>query len=129
MSTCESEVKDRQFTFASVNDGREPEASVTVNEFSGRESKIPRGSLRSLRISSSVLMIVVVISRFSNPSTLALGVEILRVRLGVVETARATREAQNREKSIATKLVKAGGSTETLAFERARLKYRPGPRG
>jgi len=62
-------------------------------------------------------MIVVVTFRFSNPSILALWVEILRFRLGVAETAtakavRTTRKVRREENSIAAKAVKvAGGAT------------------
>ena len=101
---------------APVNDGREPDISAMVKEFSGKESRTPRGSLRSLRVSSPVLMIVVVTSG-SNPSTLTLGVEVLRVKLGVAETgtaeaARTRSEARMGEKSIVAKVVTvAGGAT------------------
>jgi len=81
-----------------------------VKEFSGKESRTPRGSLRSLRVSSPVLVMVVVTFRFSNPSTSALGVEILRVKPGAAETAtaeatRATSETRREEESIIIKTV------------------------
>ena len=80
-----------------MNDGREPAASVMLKEFSGKESKTPRGSLRSFRVSSPVLRTVVVTFKFSNPSTLALEVEVQTVKSGVAEATmaeatRATRE-------------------------------------
>jgi len=83
-----------------------------VKEFSGKELKTPRGSLRSLRVSSPVLVTVVVTFKFSNPSTSTLGVEVLRVRPGAAETAiaeatRAAREARREEENILVKAVKA----------------------
>jgi len=90
-----------------------------VKEFSGKESKTPRGSLRSLRVSSPVLVMVVVTFRFSNPSTSTLGVEILRDKPGVAETAaaeatRATSEAQMEEENIAIRTVEAIGEATSL---------------
>ena len=90
-----------------------------VKEFSGKESKTPRGSLRSLRVSSPVLVIVVVTFRFSNPSTSTLGVEILRDKPGVAETAtaeatRATSEARMEEENIAIRTVEAIGEATSL---------------
>ena len=90
--------------------------SVMVKEFSGKEFKAPRGSLRSLRVSAPVLTIVVVTFRFPNPSTLTLGVDVLMVTLGAPETAgaaetvtaeatRATREARREEVNIVVKSV------------------------
>jgi len=79
-----------------------------VNEFSGKESKTPRGSLRSLRVPSPVLIMVVVTFRFSTPSTLALGVEVLTVKPGAAETTTAEAARTSREeKSIAAKAVRA----------------------
>jgi len=85
---------ERLFTLAPWNEGREPAGLVMKKVFSGKVFKTPRGSLRSLRVPSPVLVIVVVTFRFSNPLTLASGVEILRIRLGAAETeaTRATRE-------------------------------------
>jgi len=65
--------------------------------FSGKVFKTPRGSLRSLRVPSPVLVMVVVTFRFSNPPTFTSVVEALRVRLGAAETdateaMRVTRE-------------------------------------
>ena len=90
-----------------VEQGREPVASVMLKLFSGKVSKTPRGSLRSLRVSSPVLVVVVVTFRFPNPSTLALGIDALTVRPGAADMAtteatRATREAW-REENILTK--------------------------
>ena len=90
-----------------------------VKEFSGKESKTPRGSLRSLRVSSPVLVMVVVTFRFSNPSTLALGVEILRDKLGAAETTaveamRATSEARREEENIAMKIAEVVGEAGSL---------------
>ena len=80
--------------------------------FSGKGFKTPRGSLRSLRVSSPVLVTVVVTFKFSNPSTLRLGVEVLTVKPGAAETTiaeatRATREARREEENIVMKVVKA----------------------
>ena len=113
------EVNDGQFTFAPVNAGREPEESVMVKEFSGKGLKTPRGSLSNLRVSSPVLVMIVVIFRFSNPSTSTLGVEILRDKPGAAETTaaeatRAKREARRGEESIAMKTVKAIGEATSL---------------
>jgi len=84
--------------------------------FSGKVFKTPRGSFRSLRISSPVLVIVVVTFKFSNPSTLKSGIEALRVRPGVAETTtaeatRVRREARMEGENIVVKVVKA---VETL---------------
>ena len=62
---------------------------------------------------------VVVIFRFSSPSTSRLGVEILRDKLGAAETAtaeatRATREARREEESIEIKTVEAIGEATSL---------------
>jgi hypothetical protein len=67
--------------------------------FSGNLFKTPRGSLRSLRVSSPVLVIVAVTFKFPNPSTMALGVDVLTVKLGaaeavIAEATRAAREAR-----------------------------------
>ena len=83
---------------------------MTVKVFSGKEFKTPRGSLRSLRVSSPVLVTVVVTFKFCNPSTLALGVVVLRVKPGAAETAtaeatRARREARREEENIVRKVV------------------------
>ena len=90
-----------------------------VKEFSGKESKTPRGSLRSLRVSSPVLVMVVVTFRFSSPSTLAFGVEILRDKLGAAETmaveaTSATSEARREEENIAMKITEAVGEATSL---------------
>ena len=74
-------------------------ASVILKLFSGKASKTPRGSLRSLRAASPVLVIVAVTFKFSNPSTLTVGADVLTVKLWAAETvtveeARATREAR-----------------------------------
>ena len=92
------------------NDGREPAGLAMLKVFSGKVLKTPRGSLRSLRVPSPVLVTVVVTFRFSNPLTLTSGVEVLRVRLGVAETEaaeamRATREAHREEESIVVRAV------------------------
>ena len=97
---------------APLNDGEEPAASVTTKEFSGKVLKTPRGSLRSLRVLSPVLVTVVVTFRFSNPSTLMLEVEVLTVKPGAAETAtaettRAARETRREEDNISTTAVKA----------------------
>ena len=96
---------------APVNEGREPVASVTLKLFSGKEFKTLRGSLRSLRVSSPVLVTVVVTFKFSKPSTLALGMDALMVRPGAAETAtaeatRATREVRRVEENIVVKVVR-----------------------
>ena len=80
-----------------------------VKEFSGKEFKTPRGSLRSLRVSSPMLVMVVVTFRFSNPTTSALGVEILRDKPGAAETAtaEATREiSKAEEENIVVKTIR-----------------------
>ena len=70
--------------------------------FSGKGLKAPRGSLRSFRVSSPVLVTVVVTFKFSNPSTRTLGTDALTDRSGPAETAtaeatRATKEARTEE--------------------------------
>ena len=87
---------------------------MIVKVFSGNEFKAPRGSLRSLRVSSPVLVMVVMTLKFSNPSTLTSGVEALIVRLGVAETtaAKATTvktEVQREEENIVVKAVGTSG--------------------
>jgi len=68
-------------------------------------------------VSPPVLTMVVVTLKFSNPSTLMLGVEDLMVKLGTVETAggaeivtaeetRATRKARREGENIVVKVVK-----------------------
>ena len=90
-------------------------------EFSGKEFRTPRGSLSSLSVSSPVLVMVVVTFRFSNPSTSTLGIEVLRVKPGVAETAiaeapKATREVRREEENIATKPVKAIGKATSMGL-------------
>lgn len=57
--------------------------------FSGNGCRTPRGSFRSLRVSSPALVMVVMTFNFSNPSTSTLGVEVLTVKLGAATTAAA----------------------------------------
>jgi len=78
---------------------------VTVKEFSGKEFKTPRGSLRSLRVPSPVLVTVVVTFKFCNPSTLTVGVVVLRVKPGAAETAIAETTRARREENIVRKVV------------------------
>ena len=52
-----------------------------------------RGSLMSLEVSSLVLTMVVVTRKFSNPLTLALGVEVLTVKQGAAEKATTGKES------------------------------------
>ena len=88
-----------------MNDGREPVGSVMLKEFSGKASKTPRGLLRSLRVSSLALVMVVVTFKFSNPWILGLEVEVQTIKPGVAEIAiaevtRATREQRREEENI-----------------------------
>ena len=58
-----------------------------------------------------MLATVVVTFKFSNPPTLTLRIEVLRVKLGAAETeiakaTKTTREARREEGNIATKVVK-----------------------
>ena len=106
---------DGQFTLAPLNEGREPAGLVMVKLFSGTELKTPRGSLRSLRVSSPVLKTVAVTFKFSNPSTSTFGIEVLTLKLGAAptvtaETTRATRTAR-REGDILMWVVKAEEAT------------------
>jgi hypothetical protein len=92
---------------------------VILKLSSGKELKTPRGSLRSLRVSSPVLVMVVVTFKFSNPSTLTLGVDALTVKPGAAETAtaeatRATKEARREEENIVVKVVKAVGEATPM---------------
>ena len=99
-------------TLTPTNDGREPSASVMVNESSGVESKTPRGSLRSLSSLLPLLPIWMVIT----PGTLTLTSRPTvscspTVAAGAAQTAtadatRATREARREEENIAVKGVK-----------------------
>ena len=62
---------------------------------------------------------VVVTFRFSNPSTSALGIEVLRVKPGAAATAtpeatRATREARREEENIVTKTVEVVDEASSL---------------
>ena len=86
-----------------------------VKEFSGKELKTPRGSLRSFMVPLPVLMTVAVTLRFWTPSTSTLGVEVLTVKPGaaLTATAEATRtvRAARREESMAVWAVKAAGET------------------
>ena len=80
-------------------------------EFPGKGFKTLRGSLRSLRVSLPVLVTVAVTFKFSNPSTLTLGIEVLTAKLWSAETAIAeatmvTREARREEENIVTKVVR-----------------------
>ena len=104
---------------APLNNGREPEKSVILKVFSGKVFEAPRGSLRSLRVSSPVLVMVVVTSKFSNPSTLTLGVEALIVRLGVADTttAEATKVKRGAKREEENIVVKAARVVETLGLE------------
>ena len=81
-----------------MNDGREPVGSVMLKVFSGKEFKGPRGSLRSLRVSSPVLAMVAVTFKFSNPWVSALRVEVQTVKPGAAETAIAEATRVMREK-------------------------------
>ena len=78
-----------------------------------------------------MLVTVVVTFRFSNPSTLMLGVEVLTVKPGVAETAtveatRAMRRLQREWESI----VMAGGEANPMAsLATGLLKYPSGLRG
>jgi len=90
-----------------------------LKEFSEKEFKTPRGSLRSLRVSSPVLMTVVVTFKFSNPSTLRLEVGVLMTNPGAADTAtaeatRATREARREEENIVMNVVKTVGETTPM---------------
>jgi hypothetical protein len=92
-----------------------------LKQFSGKGSKTPRGSLRSLSDWSPVLVTIVVTFKFSNPSTFVLGVEVLTVKLGAAETAmeeatRATREAwrEEEEENIVMKAVKVVDETTPM---------------
>ena len=78
---------------------------------------------------------VVVIFRFSNPSTLKLGVEVLTLKPGTAETAtteamRTTREARREEENIVRKVVKGGRPPLEPWTGRVGLKYHdlPGER-
>ena len=112
-------------------------ASVMVKEFSGKELKTPRGSLRSLRVSLPVLTTVVVTLRFSNPSTSILGAEDLTVKLGTVETAgaaetvtaeetRAARKVRGEGENIVVKVVKGIEETAPMTTVQAWVGQ-PGP--
>ena len=104
---------------APLNDGPEPVASVMLKVFSGKVFKTPRGSLRSLSVSSPVLVTVAVTFKFPNPSTLLLGVEVLTVKPGPADTTtaeatRAMREARREEENIAVKVLEAIDETTPM---------------
>jgi len=90
---------------------------VTAKDFSGKGLKTPRGSLRSLRVPSPVLVTVVVTFKFSNPLTLTLGVEALRVKPGAADTvttkaARARMKARREGGNIAREVMNVVGGIE-----------------
>jgi len=119
MSTGVRRELDGRFTLAPWNDGREPTGLAMLKVFSGKVFKTPRGSLRSFRVTSPVLVTVVVTFRFSNPLTLTSDVEVLRVRLREAETEaaeamRAMREARREEENIVVEAVKG---VETLGLK------------
>ena len=92
-------------TLTPVKLGLVPSSVVIAKVFAGRECKALRGSLRSLRVSSPVLVRVVTTFRFSTPST-ASGPETLSERPGVADTAtaeaaRASRAARRELENIA----------------------------
>ena len=85
--------------------GREPAAWAMTKEFSGKELKTPRESLRSLRVSLPVLITVVVTCKLSNQSTTTVGINVLTAKLGAASTAtaeatRTTRAAWREEDVI-----------------------------
>lgn len=101
-----------------------------AKEFSGKGSKIPLGSLRSFRASPPVLAMVAVTSRFFNPLTMTLGVEVLTAKPGVAETAgiaetaiayatTAARGAWKGEENIMVKYVPKAGINSSPALKAA----------
>ena len=119
MSTRLCQTTDAWFTLAPLNDGPEPVASVILKVFSGKVLKTPRGSLRSLRVWSPVLVTVAVTLKFPSPSTLSLGIDVVTVKPGVAETAiaeatRATREARREEENIVAKVLKVVGEAAPM---------------
>jgi len=114
VSTHVREETRRVIYLGAVKDGREPTALVRWKLFSGKGSKAPRGSSRSLRVSSPVLVIVVMTFNFSKPSTLTLGVDDLMVKLGVAKaaTAEATRAAWMEGGNIVMQAVDAAEKTQ-----------------
>ena len=72
-------------TLTPVKSGLEPSSVVMSKVLVGRTCSAPRGSLRSLRVSSPMLVRVVTTFKFSTPST-AVGPVTLRERAGVAET-------------------------------------------
>ena len=99
-----------------MNDRPELAELVMLKEFSGNVLKTPRGSLRSLRVSSPVLVTVAVTFKFTSPLTLTLGVETLTAKPGVakMQTAEATRATRGawREENIAPWAVEVVGETK-----------------
>ena len=76
-----------------------------LKEFLGKETKTPWGSLRSFRVLSPVLAMVVGTFRFSNPWTLGLKVKVQTVKLGAAkmvtaEVTRAIREEWREEETL-----------------------------
>ena len=72
-------------TLTPVKSGLEPSSVVMSKVLVGRTCSAPRGSLRSLRVSSPMLVRVVTTFKFSTPST-AVGPVTLRERAGTAET-------------------------------------------
>ena len=93
-------------------------ASLIAELFSGKGLKTPRGSLRRLRVSSPLLVMVAATFKFSDSSALMLGAEVLTVKPGAAETAitettRAKRGAR-KEEDITMQMVKAVDGTTPM---------------
>ena len=81
------------FTVVPLNDRRSPGRPVIVKVSSGKGLKTLRRSLGSFRVPSPVFTMVAVTLRFLDPSRFGLEVEVLTVKLGVVEVAGAAEMA------------------------------------
>ena len=101
-------------TFAPMKLGLSPESVVMSKVLAGSVCRAPRGSLRSLRVSSPVLVSVVATFRFWTSST-ASGPVTLRERPGVAETAvavatRATSAARRVAENMLLTVSRSGGA-------------------
>ena len=102
------------FTLTPVKLGLAPLSVVMLKVLAGRVLRTVRGSLRSLRVSSPVLVTVATTFKFSTPSTAA-GPVTLRDRPGAAETeaavAMATRAMRVARREVENMALRKGGRT------------------
>ena len=120
-------------TLTPVKSGLAPSPVVMANVLAGRVCRAPRGSLRSLRVSSPVLVSVATTLKFSTPSTASAPVT-LRERPGAAATmdavaVRTRRAARTVVENIASVVECRGSggvedSTDAAGRRRSRLLRR-----